>query len=136
MAEHEGAIEYDLLTRTGHELRDVGNTLSWRALASFVLHDGDNSALAREIDSEHTLWAQTLKTNGLLADIYDVLAQINANLVAVGNRKQAKHVPPYPRPGMEDKRADVKHFGKNALPPDELRAWFAQKRKEHGSRHD
>lgn len=136
MAEHDGAIEYDLLTKTGHELRDVGRTLSWQALASFILHLDENSALYRELNPEQSLWAQTIKTNGLLADIHDMLAQINANLVAVGTHKKAKKPKPYPRPGMEDKRDDVKHFGKGALPPDELRAWFEKKRKEHGSRHD
>lgn len=136
VAEHSGAIEYDLLTKTGHELRDVGRTLSWDALASFVLHIDENSALYRELNPEQSLWTQTLKTNGLLADLYDVLSQINANLIAIGTHSKAKHTKPYPRPGMEAKREDVQHFGKNALPPDELRAWFAKKRKEHGRKHD
>lgn len=136
VAAHSGAIEYDLLTKTGHELKDVGASLSWQALASFVLYVDENSALHREMDPERAVWAQTVKTNGLLADIYDLLAQINANLIAVGSHKKAKHTKPYPRPGMEEKRDDVKHFGKNALPPDELRAWFARKREEHGRKHD
>ena len=136
VAEHDGAIEYDLLTRTGHELQDVGGSLSWGALASFVLNSAGDSALSRELDSEYHLWATTTKTNGILADIFDMLAQINANLVALGERKQAKEIKPYPRPGMEDRRENVKHFGKGALPRGEFRKWLEKKRRERNGRHD
>lgn len=134
MAEHDGAIEYDLLTKTGHELQDVGRTLSWNALASFILHTGGDSALSREMNADHYVWTTTTKTNGILADIYDMLAQINANLIALGERKQAKQVKPYPRPGAEEKRENIKHFGRGALPKDELRAWFEKKRRERNAR--
>lgn len=136
VAEHDGAIEYDLLTKTGHTLTDVGVSLPWDALASFLMHEGVDSALARELNGEeYSLWATTLKTNGILADIFDMLAQINANLVAMAQHKPSKDPKPYPRPGMEDKREDVKHFGKGALPKGEFRKWLEQKRIEHG-RHD
>lgn len=134
VTEHDGAIEYDLLTQTGHELQDVGRTLSWDALASFVLHVGSDSALSRDLDAEYQLWATTIKTNGILADIYDVLSQINANLVAIGSHKESKPIKPYPRPGMEEKRENVKHYGKGALPRGEFRKWLEKKREErkHG----
>ncbi len=135
MAKHDGAIEYDLLTKTGHELNDVGRTLSWQALASFLLHEEPTSALARELDDEKYIWTQTLKTNGLLADIFDLLAQINANLVAYGNRQPAKEPKRYPRPDMEEKRENERHIGRGALPKAELRKWVERKRQEHG-RHD
>lgn len=134
--EHDGAIEYDLLTKTGHELRDVGRTLSWEALASFVLHIDGESALSKELDAEHQIWATTTKTNGILADIYDMLAQINANLVSLGEKKPAKPTKPYPRPNMEDKQENVKHYGKGALPRDKFRKWLEKKRKERNARND
>lgn len=65
-----------------------------------------------------------------------MLAQINANLVAIGSREKAKPVKPYPRPGMEERREDVKQFGKGALPRDELRKWFERKRKERNERRN
>ena len=136
VAEHDGAIEYDLLTQTGHELKDIGRSLSWDALASFVIYDGTDSALSRELDEEYTLWATPLKTNGILADIFDMLAQINANLVAIGEHKASKDVAPYPRPGMEEKRENVKHIGHGALPRGEFRKWLEEKRKAYHERND
>ena len=80
-----------------------------------------------ELDPDLARWSGVPKTNAILADIYDMLAMINANLCAIGSRKQAKKPPSYPRPGDKNKQ----HIGgKNALPPDELRAWFEMKRKE------
>ena len=130
--DHREAIEYDLLTLTGHELTDVGRTLSWGALASFLAYEDRGSALDRDINGDDSIWSQSIKTNGILADIYDQLAQINANLVAIGSRSKAKPVKPYPRPGVED--GNVKHYGKDPLPVNELEAWFEKKRKEYNGR--
>lgn len=131
VTEHSGAVECDLLTRTGHELRDVGDALSWSALASFILHRDPAGAIAREIDGDFSVWATTSKTNGLLADIFDMLAQINANLVAIGEHSKTKPVPRYPRPGMEQEDAgNVKRFGHGALPRGQFRKWLEDKRKE------
>ena len=136
MTEHDGAIEYDLLTKTGHELKDIGRTLSWDALASFIIYDEIDSALGRELNEEYSLWAALLKTNGILADIFDMLAQINANLVAIGEHKASASIKPYPRPGMQEERENVKHFGKGALPRGEFRKWLEKKREERNARND
>ena len=135
MTEHAGAIEYDLLTKAGHELRDVGRTLSWGALASFILHGDSDSALAREMNEEYSLWTMTMKTNGILADIFDMLAQINTNLVAMATHSTSKPVKPYPRPGMEERREDTKRFGKGAVTKDEFRKWLERKRRERNVRN-
>ena len=131
--EHREAIEYDLLTQTGHEFDDIGRSLSWDALDSFLRNVGIDSALARELKPDTAAWATTLKTNAILADIVDELAQINANLVAIGARRPAKKPKPYPRP-WRDQNTDEQHFGKGALPPDELRKWFERKRAENNAR--
>jgi hypothetical protein len=55
-----------------------------------------------------------------------MLAMINANLCAMGSGKRATRPKTYERPGDKQKQ----RIGKNALPPDELRAWFAKKRAE------
>ena len=130
--DHREAIEYDLLTLTGHELADVGRTLSWGALASFLAYERNGSALDRDVNGDASIWSDIIKTNGILADIYDQLAQINANLVAIGSRSKSQPVKPYPRPGIEQDGENRRHFGKGALPVNELEAWFERKRREHG----
>ena len=83
----------------------------------------------RELFPEQTAWAGTQRTNMILVDIWDMLAQINANLVAVGSGKPAKKIKPYPAPWRKPPE-EVLHFGKGALPPDELHAWIEDKRKK------
>ena len=128
--EHREAIQYDLLKESGHEFGDIGRTLSGDALDSFLRNVGLDSALARELKPEMSAWATPLKTNSILADIADELAQINANLVALGSHKPAKKVKPYPRPWKLDP-SDGKKIGSGGLTPAELRKWFERKRAEH-----
>lgn len=118
------------MTKAGRTLEDVGDSLSWRSLTSFITNEDDTSALARELDIERHLWSKTAMTNSILADIYDMLAQINSVLIAFGSHGKVKRIDPYPRPGAAAERADSKHFGKGALPKKELREWFEQKRRE------
>lgn len=123
-------MERDLLVQTGFTLDDVGGALSWSALGAF-LHTADpESALAHELEPELAAWATRFKTNAILADIYDVLAQINANLVAGFSRKRSQKPRRYQRPGDDSKR----HIGKNnSMTMNELDSWFAQKKKQkHG----
>ena len=86
--------------------------------------------MTKELDPELAIWGGSLKTNALLADIVDLLALINANLVALGSGKKAKKPKPIKRPGDKDKQV----IGKNAVPIDELRAFFEKKRQEHEKR--
>jgi hypothetical protein len=123
--EHRGAIAFDLLTKTNYSIDDVGGELSWFALSSFIRNLNTDSALAREL-GKSTGWEDTLTTNRILADIYDLLQVINGNLVAIGGGKHKK-ITPYPRPkGKDDEK---KHIGKGAIPFDELKEWFKEKRK-------
>ena len=71
-----------------------------------------------------------MKTNALLADIYDMLAMINANICAMGTGKKATKPKKYPRPNDSEKKT----IGKKGLPPVELRACFDKKRKERQKR--
>lgn len=112
---------------TGYTLNDVGGALSWDALGAFLHYLDPTTATAQELEPELAPWATTTKTNTILADIYDVLSQINNNLVALGSHKAAKTIKPYPRPGDRNKKN--RKIGKGALSPDELKAWFDNKRK-------
>ena len=121
--------------KTGYELNDVGRTLSWEALDSFLKHAAPDSALIKQLDPETAAWASTIKTNAILADIFDILATINANLMAVGSGKAARRPKPYPRPGKRSPDNE-QHFGSGALPPDELRKWIEEKRNANSSTGD
>lgn len=129
VSNHDKAITFDLLTKTNYTLDDVGGELSWFALSSFVQNLGTDSALARDM-GKSTGWEDTLATNRILADIYDLLQVINTNLCDLGSGKTLhRKIKPYPRPNGKDK--DTKRIGKGALPPDELREWFENRRKQH-----
>ena len=127
--EHREAIEHDLLTQTGHEIDDIGRSLSWDALDSFFKYIGPESALMRELYPEESAWHGTLKTNMILADLYDLLAQLNANFVGFAERKPAKKPKAYPRPWRRPD-TEERHYGSGALPADELHALIENKRKE------
>lgn len=130
VVQYREPIEYDLLTMTGHEFTDIGRSLSWDALDSFLSHAAPESALMRTLNPELTSWSSITKTNAILADIFDLLANINANLIAVGSRKPAKKPKPYPRPKTKQDD-DSRHFGSGGLKPAELRKWIEEKRARH-----
>ena len=112
------------MTRTVYQLDDAGGALSWRSLYSFIKRLGGDSALAQDL-GRPTEWSERLKTNELLADIYDLLQVLNANLVnfATQGKKKSK-ITPYPRPGRED---DKKRIGSGAIPVTDLREWIRRK---------
>lgn len=109
--------------QTGYSLDDVGGALSWSALGAFLQRVDPGSALAHELEPELSAWATSFKTNAILADIYDMLAQINANLVSGFSRRRSQKPKRYPRPGDDDKRK----LGKNAVSIEELDKWFKKK---------
>ena len=84
-----------------------------------------------EQDQEKAVWATRMKTNYILADIYDLLNIINSNIVALASRKAAKTPKKYPRPWKTEEPSEGKHFGSGAMPPDELEKWMEEKRESH-----
>lgn len=102
---------------------DVGGVLSWNSLNSFIKNLGTDSALARDL-GRSTGWEDTIKTNAILADIYDLLQVIHGDICALGGVKRRK-IKPYPRPGADkDKKQKI---GNGALPIEELREWIRRK---------
>ncbi len=124
-------MESDLL-KYGYELKDIGRSLSWGALSSFVSNLDLSSSVSKEINPDLHSWSTTFKTNTILADIFDILALINANIVAIGSHTHTKAPQKYPRPFGQDKN-DGQHYGSEAVPISDLRELFANKRKDtHG----
>ena len=115
-----------MITSAGVELNDVGGSLSWGAFGSFIKHSSTDSALFQELHPEIGNWGTVLKTNIILADIFDCLAQINSNLIAGFNRKKSQKVEKYSRPWTKSKR---KKIG-TAVRRNELHEWMEKKRRE------
>lgn len=98
---HKKAVEHDLLVQTGHTLEDVGRTLSWGALGSFLHRVKPDSAVAEEIRPDIAEWSTTFKTNVILADIYDEIANFAAVMAAKGTRHSPKKPKEYSRPWIK-----------------------------------
>lgn len=88
-----------------------------------------DSALAREINPKVAIWATQAKTNAILADLFDLLAVVNANLVAKGTGQRPRRPKRYKRP--VESNNTKKLGGKGAMPHDEFVAWLEKRRQEH-----
>lgn len=104
------------MTRTGRTLDEyVGmGAAGLVALVSFVGHLPPDSALRRDIDPRDELpdWCTSMKTNAILADLYDAYCATHA--------KKGRRVKPYPRPG--DKKGQA--IGSGAIPIRDFDAWW------------
>lgn len=118
---HGGAIEYDLMTRVGMTLDDVPARLSWRALGVFVRHLDVTSAYVREVEPEASRWVAPESLRPMLADMYDLMASINYNLVAANSRHRPRKPKPYPRPGRRDKETVI---GRDPIPIRDFDEWW------------
>lgn len=127
VAEYREAVERDLLTETGHELNDVGRSLSWGALKSFLSTAKPGSALSNKLNPDMTEWSTTLKTNALLADIFDQLSLVNSNLRFLISHKRGKRPEPYKRPWLKD--VNRQHIGNGALSVTDMREWIKRRQK-------
>lgn len=125
--EHESAVDSDLLHASGRGIEDLGSSLSWQAASSILHNLSLDSALARDVNPDTNLWNSTLKTNYILADIFDVLSAIHYTLIKIAGGK-AQKPKSYPRPN--DKRKEVKKIGgKGAMKVEDLKKWIFKKRK-------
>lgn len=116
------------MTRTNYLLDDAGGSLPWGALSSFIGNLRTDSALARDL-GKSTGWEDTLQTNTILADMYDLMQAIY-RVVVLANKGKPGRLEPYPRPGKEN---NTRRIGKGALPPDQLHKWI-EERQSHGKR--
>ena len=105
--------------KRGYTLNDVGGVLSWDALGDFIAKTEPGSALSYDLDPERAQWATTDGTNSILADIYDLLAAINYNLVFYATHKRPKKPAPYRRPGQ--KKPERRHIGTASIPVSEFK---------------
>lgn len=117
--EHDRALEYDLMTRTGRTLSEYleMGAAGRLALISFINHLPPDSALYQELDPKDEVgeWFTTKKTNAILADIFDVFVAANTKK---GTKPKA-----YPRPQQKQT------IGKGAIPVSQFWDWWHDKEK-------
>jgi len=102
----------------------VGASLSWDALKSFLTYVRPDSALFRKINPEWSEWSTSIKTNLILADIFDQLSVTNMLLRVLVTHKPSKPHEPYKRPGQKKTR----RMGKAPLASvQDMREWIRQR---------
>lgn len=133
MEEHGSALDYDLITLAGMTLADVGGALPWSALLHFVEHIPRTSALSRELEptTEAEQWANGAATAAILADIYDLVNQLNNNMISRGTGRRARPIKPYSRPWKSEKGAQ--RIGSGAIPISSFEQWWNRPRREAGN---
>lgn len=110
------------MTRAGATLDDVPAHVSWRALGSFIDHLGTDSALARELDPDAARWLGTEQVQTMLADLIDVVRQIQWQYVCSHKKGGKPQKPkPYPRPWAKD---DATRIGREAIPIRDFDNWW------------
>ena len=112
--EHDRALEYDLMTRTGRTLTEYMHmgAAGKVALLSFINHLPPDSALRAVMEPEDEVgeWFTTKKTNMILADLFDVFVQ--------SKTKKGRKAKEYPRPEQK------KRIGRGAIPISEFWDWW------------
>ena len=116
---NDRALEYDLMTRTGRTLDEyLQMGASGRlALISFINNLPPDSALYRADNPKDEVgeWFTTLKTNVILADIFDAF-------IAAHTKKGTKPKA-YPRPKQNQS------IGKDAIPVSQFWDWWHEQEK-------
>lgn len=128
MAEHGGALEYDLMTRTRYTLDDLGGGLGTRQLLAFVTHLPPDSALSRELrgdTAEERSWQEAARLPMLVADIADTAHALVWEVAQAHSRRDLRDRVPEPiaRPGVEPS-GRTRHWGSEAIPANEFDDWW------------
>lgn len=117
LRDHDRAIEYDLMTRTGRTLDEMMSmgAAGMVALVSFINHLPPDSALNRSINPKDDVgeWYTTMKTNVILADMFDAFV--------TSRTKKGRKPKAYPRP--KNRRG----IGKGAIPIKDFWNWWNKK---------
>lgn len=106
------------MTRTGRTLAEYTEmgAAGKVALLSFINYLPPDSALRTEMDPDNETreWLTTLKTNKILADLFDAFV--------AANTRKGRRAKEYPRPKQKKK------IGSGAIPISEFWDWWNSKR--------
>jgi hypothetical protein len=132
IADHGGALEYDLLTKAHMTLDDLGGALPARALLSFVRHLDHTSALwraTRDDSDEWVPWLDGTMVAPMLANLVDVTNFARWEY-ALSCTKKGRSKPRKPRridvPWRRD-RSGERHIGSDPIPIAEFEEWWESK---------
>lgn len=133
MADHGGALDYDLMTMTRYTLDDVGGRLRVRSLAHFVRHLPPTSALMREmpggLDAEQAAWARGDVTTQLLALIADEVRGMEWLFQCAHSRARARRPRRLVTPWTPDEELGVRRIGREAVRVADFDDWWEGKAK-------
>lgn len=82
--------------------------------------------MARDMNLEDYKWSLTLKTNEILADLYDLISAFRYDVTMMLSTKKPKKPKPYTRPHQKH---ETKRIGKGGLAKADLRRWIETKLK-------
>lgn len=127
--EHGGALEYDLMCKAHMTLDDLGGALSLRALRSFVMHLGYDSALWRETHEDADEWAPWLDGTMVAPMLASLLDSLNMSrweyALSCATKGHAKPRKPKPTKVPWRKDAPDEHrIGRDPIPIDDFDAWW------------
>lgn len=133
MAHHQQALEYDLMVRTHFTLDDLGRSLSWRALFSFISGLDKTSLLWQQMHQDRqdeALWESPAVLPQLVALLVDELRSMQYIYIASHSKHAVKQPEPIPRPGIKQKKADVKRFGSKPVTKQEFETFWSSRKED------
>lgn len=103
---------------------ETAHYVGWDAVVNWARHLGSDSKTFASLNPEYSSFGSRLKTNILLADIYDAIMYF-AWMYACSHREKGTLNPlrpkRYPRPGIKD---DDVHIGKDPIPIKDFDSWY------------
>lgn len=132
VARYSLALEYDLMTKTAYTLDDLGRSLTWRALFSFVCGLDKTSLLWQQMNGdkkEEALWEKQALIPQLLALLIDEVRNMQYIYASSHSKKPIKQPEPIPRPHIK-KNSDTKHYGSKPVTKQQFEKFWSTRKEE------
>lgn len=131
MADHGGALDYDLMTLTQYTIDDVGERLRMRSLANFVRHlpvtSATKIAVSGGLTREQAEWVRGDVTAQLLSVLIDELRGMEWMYQSTHSKARVRRPRRFPTPWTSDAELGVRRYGRDPIPVSEFDAWFNRK---------
>lgn len=130
LAEHGGALDYDLMTRTPYCIDDLGGRLQARSLSHFLQHLPPESETKRALfpeDAEKADWLSGRVATQLLAVLVDELRGMEWVYSKVNSKGSVRRPAPFPTPWTDAKSRGYVRYGSAPVTVAEFDEWFDRK---------